>query len=309
MSEEEWEILDYYCYEEEKEDGKWWKMVMEAGKKLVITGVVISSAPVVLPPLLVVSALGFAMSLPFGVVFASYACTHKLMTKLLPPPPPPPPSPSPYEVDLEEEAEEEMMMIKKEIEMRIELQVDDESDVQVGGESEKDIGEKNKLEEREIDESSTSTSTSSENENGSVNIDEDTKQSKELDSEKIKQQIISMNDDAAISSSLDKQHNKTTHEVLPAAAAAVVDVDPDHRGDEEDLKIVGEVNDKEWESKIWEKINAIRVIVGFKAPRRSSYLEEVKALYLFTGIDPPSTSEYHQLDDNLCFLMSVIGLK
>lgn len=68
---------------------------------------------------------------------------------------------------------------------------------------------------------------------------------------------------------------------------------------------------QESEYKIWEKINAIRVIVGFKAPRRSSYLEEVKALYLFTGIDPPSaaTSSSDQLDDDLCFLMSVIGLK
>lgn len=253
MSEGEWEILDYCCYgEEEDGDGdeekqKWWKMgnwVMEAGKKLVITGVVISSAPVVLPPLLVVSALGFAMSFPFGIFFASYACTHKIMTKLLPTPSPP----SPYEEDeetvekkvVEEEAEEEMMMsedIKKEIEVRIEL-VDDESDVQVGGEKERDgkknngIGTRTKLEmEREIDvdhqESSTSTSISSENDNGSVNIDEDIRQSKELDSEEIKQQVILMNDDATISSSLNKQHNKTTP-VLPAPAPAVVA--PDHRG-------------------------------------------------------------------------------
>lgn len=68
------------------------------------------------------------------------------------------------------------------------------------------------------------------------------------------------------------------------------------------------------DEKIWKKINAIRVIVGFKAPRRSSYLEEVKALYLFTGIEPPPTptptvSAAADLDSKLSFLMSVIGLK
>ncbi|CAK9162279.1 unnamed protein product [Ilex paraguariensis] len=56
------------------------------GKKVVITAIVISSAPVVLPPLLMISTLGFAFSVPFGVVFATYACTEKLMSKLLPSP-------------------------------------------------------------------------------------------------------------------------------------------------------------------------------------------------------------------------------
>lgn len=66
------------------------------------------------------------------------------------------------------------------------------------------------------------------------------------------------------------------------------------------------------DEKIWKKINAIRVIVGFKAPRRSSYIEEVKALYLFTGIEPPPTATVatsSELDAKLSFLMSVIGLK
>lgn len=61
------------------------------------------------------------------------------------------------------------------------------------------------------------------------------------------------------------------------------------------------------EDKIWEKIDAIRVIVGFKAPKRSSYVEEVKALYLFTGIEPPTQDQSHLA--HLNFLMSVIGVK
>lgn len=63
------------------------------------------------------------------------------------------------------------------------------------------------------------------------------------------------------------------------------------------------------EEKIWEKIDAIRVIVGFKAPRRSSYVEEVKALYLFTGIEPPTPAKDESNLSHLTFLMSVIGLK
>ncbi|KAM2052458.1 hypothetical protein FF2_033402 [Malus domestica] len=54
------------------------------GLKILVTGMVISSAPIVLPQLVVISAIGFAVSVPSGVVLASYACTEKIMSKLLP---------------------------------------------------------------------------------------------------------------------------------------------------------------------------------------------------------------------------------
>ncbi|XP_026384726.1 uncharacterized protein LOC113280297 [Papaver somniferum] len=53
------------------------------GKKVMITGATISSAPIVLPPLMIYSTIGFAFAVPFGFVFGSYACTEKLMSKLL----------------------------------------------------------------------------------------------------------------------------------------------------------------------------------------------------------------------------------
>lgn len=131
-----WEIVDYYyppsCVqdevsemEEEEEEEKKSKLrwIIDAGfslgKKLVITGVVITSAPLVLPPLVVVSALGCALSFPFGVVFASYACTQKLMSRLLP-------SPTtlllPYDDDDDDkEEEEEIEAMKYGIQARIEL--------------------------------------------------------------------------------------------------------------------------------------------------------------------------------------------
>ncbi|PWA62794.1 hypothetical protein CTI12_AA358980 [Artemisia annua] len=89
---DEWEIQEYPSLKEGDEPStvKWilnkgcW-----IGKKMVITGIAITSAPIVLPPLVVFSAMGVAFSVPFGLVFASYACTNKLMSKLLPVPPSP----------------------------------------------------------------------------------------------------------------------------------------------------------------------------------------------------------------------------
>ncbi|CAL1361778.1 unnamed protein product [Linum trigynum] len=54
------------------------------GKKILVTGLVVTSAPVVIPSILVISALGFACSLPSSVFLATYLFTESLMTRLLP---------------------------------------------------------------------------------------------------------------------------------------------------------------------------------------------------------------------------------
>lgn len=85
--EEEEEEDNDYDYEGEVKESKMRWIVNKGlwlGKKVMITGIVVSSAPVVLPPLVVISALGFAFSVPFGLAFVGYACTEKLMNKLLP---------------------------------------------------------------------------------------------------------------------------------------------------------------------------------------------------------------------------------
>ncbi|WCJ26759.1 hypothetical protein M5689_008553 [Euphorbia peplus] len=61
-----------------------WNKGLAVGKKVLITGVVISSAPVILPPLMVISTLGLVCAVPYGLFLATYACTEKLMTTLLP---------------------------------------------------------------------------------------------------------------------------------------------------------------------------------------------------------------------------------
>ncbi|KAL2941558.1 hypothetical protein RDABS01_029908, partial [Bienertia sinuspersici] len=85
-----WEMEDFEDYSKSYEcEGKLsriWRSGVNLGKKMVITGVMVSSAPFVLPPLVALSAIGVAFSVPAGFVFCSYACGEKLMNTLLPMP-------------------------------------------------------------------------------------------------------------------------------------------------------------------------------------------------------------------------------
>ncbi|KAL5702909.1 hypothetical protein ACHQM5_028070 [Ranunculus cassubicifolius] len=113
--------------EVEKQSNSNTGFIMRIGKKIVITGMVISSAPFFLPPLLVVSSVGFAFAVPFGLVFAGYACTEKVMSKLLS---------RPNVETMEENYGDEMEImedefeedVKKTMEMRIELPIEEGSE-------------------------------------------------------------------------------------------------------------------------------------------------------------------------------------
>ncbi|KAF3452434.1 hypothetical protein FNV43_RR02867 [Rhamnella rubrinervis] len=87
---EEWEIQEYAISESNFRGKVSWILSkgLGFGKKVLISGILISSAPLVVPPLLIVSAIGVAVSVPSGVLLASYACAEKLMSKLLPRPEP-----------------------------------------------------------------------------------------------------------------------------------------------------------------------------------------------------------------------------
>ncbi|XP_047982934.1 cilia- and flagella-associated protein 251-like isoform X2 [Salvia hispanica] len=321
--------------QDEWEKQKEWGWVMDAGKKVVMAGVIMSSAPLLLPPLLVVSALGFAVSLPSGLVLASYACTHKLMTKLLPPPPPPPPPLSDYDFGVDDDddgdgdsegtttaAEVKMSEdIKRQIEMRIEL-VDDElnhdrvTESLEGGEMSSNSSStdtKNILvEEEEEEHQEQEKEAEEENEEQEEEAEEEKEnqeQEEEAEEEKENQEQGKEEEDGDEMEVLGVQGLVLKNEIYDVNKPAVNVIDPKIDGD--NLKEGNGVNgggEEISEDKIWEKIDAIRVIVGFKAPKRSSYVEEVKALYLFTGIEPPPTQDHSHLT-HLNFLMSVIGVK
>ncbi|KAK4282980.1 hypothetical protein QN277_014286 [Acacia crassicarpa] len=56
------------------------------GKQVLVASLLACSAPVVIPPLVVISVIGISISIPFGLFWASHACTQKLMSKVLPMP-------------------------------------------------------------------------------------------------------------------------------------------------------------------------------------------------------------------------------
>lgn len=91
----DWEMQEGYPPEENSGKVNWiLKKGLVLGKKILVTGVVVTSASVVLPPLLVISAFGLAVSIPSGLFLAGYACSEKLMSRLLP-------GPSPYTFPLD----------------------------------------------------------------------------------------------------------------------------------------------------------------------------------------------------------------
>lgn len=69
------------------------------------------------------------------------------------------------------------------------------------------------------------------------------------------------------------------------------------------------------EEQIWAKMEALRKIVGYSVARSTTCSEELKALYMFTGVELPTSvfvkedQDIAQVSERLFFLMSVIGIK
>lgn len=65
--------------------------------------------------------------------------------------------------------------------------------------------------------------------------------------------------------------------------------------------------------KIWEEIHAVRKIVGYTEDPHPSYAEEIKTLYVFTGVEPPGslkdTFDMVKAKEKLEFLKVVVGVK
>ncbi|KAJ4902180.1 Uncharacterized protein Rs2_16131 [Raphanus sativus] len=70
------------------------------------------------------------------------------------------------------------------------------------------------------------------------------------------------------------------------------------------------------EEQIWAKMEKLRKIVGYSVARSTTYYEELKALYMFMGVELPplmmletENQDIAHVSDRLCALMSVIGIK
>jgi len=68
------------------------------------------------------------------------------------------------------------------------------------------------------------------------------------------------------------------------------------------------------EENIWKQIYIVRKIIGYEGTTQASCADELKALYIFTGVEPPTfVKEYPfdlvEINEKLHFLMSIVGIK
>jgi len=68
------------------------------------------------------------------------------------------------------------------------------------------------------------------------------------------------------------------------------------------------------EEDIWKQIHGIRKVVGYEGTIQASCAQELKALYIFTGVEPPAflnenSNDPIEIKEKLHFLMSIVGIK
>ncbi|XP_008787783.2 cilia- and flagella-associated protein 251-like [Phoenix dactylifera] len=301
------------------------------GKKAAIAGAALTSAPVVVPPLFLFSALGLAFSVPFGIFFAGVACTDKLMQALLPPPSPRSQEQEEEEVDvLAEEREKKEVIEEEEKEVAGEKEVEEEEEEkEVEGEKEgTEVEEKEEVkeEQREVEEEKREEEgrrlTENEEENeaekgeevvmrwegegGRVIEREEQAMSArpfqaEIESSRLSSAYASAVEDQSAVETTDEAKSECSAEHGPEAKAGAAVERP---SDDEGIYS---------EEKIWEQISALQTIVGYKSALRSSCVEELRALYLFTGVEPPASLKDPfdplEVNDKLCFLKYLVGLE
>ncbi|KAI6695502.1 hypothetical protein NL676_023212 [Syzygium grande] len=349
---------------------------------------VISSAPIVLPPLVVVSALGMAVSVPYGLFFASYAFSEKLMSTLLP---------NPYEegIGVEEEEEEvgfggdfymekdeveQTEDIKEQLKMRFESVEGNEEEKTMVGDSydkrgmvedlssevheimEKDddiiegsLSKQPRDEMRgilltlEVDENDDSkfdqigvplevTNVVVLESRGLQNIGEDEPDKKvaslvveekkpiKEESEKMitdygKEKTSTKVDAGRLKQGTSKG-NVQENSLGIGDAKIPISLASSGLNDGRGLQILAGtgispsfIEDQEIyaEEKIWQQIKVMRKIVGYKAKLQALCIEELKALYIFTGVEPAAsfkdTLDLVEVSNKLQFLMSVVGVK
>ncbi|CAN0881839.1 hypothetical protein LINGRAHAP2_LOCUS14465 [Linum grandiflorum] len=306
------------------------------GKRLLITGFVVTSAPVVVPPFLVISALGFACSIPYVLFLATYSFTEILMPKLLPLPPQDHQfvdHNNGYEGDddqvymnkgreelfIRRDEGHEMEAIKEEKEEQVldeglqvcavSVVVTEEGDG-LGSAVEPiearstvvvevfEDGEENE----EFAEETTGLLRRIRDEGLAEDDDEQPLKEKEIPAQEPTNHRMSV-DDKTTDASIEHLENGNAGNTEDAAFLQTAEVDGDatdnknganvHASTKVQKKVV-----EEEEETIREQINTLRAIVGYSGTGQMTCMEELKALYVFTGVVPPQvTTSLSDADD------------
>ncbi|CAF1900427.1 unnamed protein product [Brassica napus] len=265
------------CLESEGKISWIWSKAVSVGKKVLTAGVVVSSAPLLFPPLVVASTIAFISSVPFCLFLANYACTQKVMRTLLPP--------------------------NEETSSGIEKDEYSFEDVKLGhglGMAEFDGAEPVLIQSEEDEEMAKESTRMIEKIRDEGRSDQkevqDGEKSGNAKPEKVQDQTAK------------QEAPKTGHEGWELESTTT----EASTGKEEETSS----NEVYSEEKIWEKMEVLRKVVGYSVARSATFAEELKALYVFTGVvEPPQSSLINQDSHdiaNVCvrlrFLMSVIGI-
>ncbi|KAK1315754.1 hypothetical protein QJS10_CPA05g01215 [Acorus calamus] len=311
------------------------------GKKIMIAGAVITSAPVVLPPLMIFSAVGLAFAVPFGALFAGYACTDKIMSSLLPPPE------FLHNVGEGTEDEEEIIdegedgqemetvdygeepsSLRISDEERVSDGADGESEVAPPVVAQEDFLEIEELKDREEDAKEMETADSEKEPSvqmsnyASAADEERTSEDVDVESTVL---LPAIAHEFAFEELKDRDDDEKEMETADSGKEPSVQMsnyastaDEERTSEDVDVESIMSpsaiVHEELYdEQKIWEQVVALRRIVGYRDALQTSYVEELKALYIFTGVEPPTSfkdpSSLVEVNDKLRFLKSVIGVK
>ncbi|KAF8100803.1 hypothetical protein N665_0216s0003 [Sinapis alba] len=271
-----------------------WSKRASLAKKVLAAVLVMFSAPFLVPPLIVASTIALISALPYCFLLASYVCTEKLMRKLLPA-------------------------------------------TAFGGRGDKMVLLHNKAEEE-----GTAEISFKEGENDHIrplrvsSIMFDVYQSPEDIRKESKSLLESIRDDeSSVNQSLGRgiskkafgEDNKDSTRVedlsgkkklygtrLEGGTLECTTKEASRRKAVE--KPSNEMKELYSEEQIWAKMEKLRKIVGYGVARSTTYSEELKALYMFMGVElPPLTmlekenEDTAHVSERLCVLMSVIGIK
>ncbi|PKA54502.1 hypothetical protein AXF42_Ash000336 [Apostasia shenzhenica] len=308
------------------------------GKKVAIAGAAITSAPVVIPPLLVLSALGLALSLPFGIFYAGYASVNTIMGALLPLPS----SAKDFNGDNNREAldaiqgeeisdgadREEEIGEKREIRdservlvvpgnekieielLESEIRVEKEEEMMKAMEQSRygaEAQEKKKKKENEPPSLSSERLYMVELRgkgkiNGEIQGAEPSEGMGEK-KEEVKEEGMGLRLTNGDAGKAKRAGSMKTRQVADVVCSLQSDVDkyPRKQGIQS-------------EEQLWDQISSLRTIVGYKAILKSSLVEELRELYLFTGVQPsPSlnkdSADLGELSYSFKFLKSVVGVE
>ncbi|XP_019451588.1 PREDICTED: uncharacterized protein LOC109353690 isoform X2 [Lupinus angustifolius] len=399
-------MIQYYKMDLEEAESEEWnsnnnnkvrRNVFTLGKKILMAGIIASSAPIVLPPLVVASAIGIAVSMPYAFFYATHACTHNLMSKLLP-------TPTynntidndiqqqfetPFEVtnvvfeefhDQEIDGEE----LQRETKGLLERIRDEGRDGNGGGEEYKVDNVNNNESENSMAQAEVEVASQSQVQDEIVedlmiemlhecNVLE-AEDSNEVITEKIEIHMIVEQDpeplidgstilyegklDNNVSDFVNQEsqlheYNEVT-ELSNADARGTADeniIDPevynysiDLHEESSNVMVDGHTDYMEVsvsmtenkfkasecssaedimcsshqvvldEENIWKQIHVIRKIIGYEGATQATCMDELKALYIFTGVEPPTIlnenlCDLAEINEKLHFLMSIVGIK